>query len=203
MALARMCPHADRLDPGAVQVYARRMEMLASVLVVDDDPDVLQAAELALDGAVRRVDGAATPEELDARLRTTTYECALLDMNFSPGSRGGQEGLAALAGIRAADPTLGVVLVTAYGGVSLAVEGMKAGAADFLLKPWKNDALVAAVRRAAAGTRAARKTVPLDVLERAAIAEALERHGGNVAKVARALGVSRPTLYRRMERHGL
>lgn len=198
-----MCPHADRLDPGAVRVYAVRMEMLASVLVVDDDPDVLQAAELALDGVVRRVDGAATPEALAARLKTGVYECALLDMNFSPGSRGGHEGMAALAEIRAADPTLGVVLVTAFGGVALAVEGMKAGAADFLLKPWKNDSLVAALRHAAAGTRAARQTVPLDVIERAAIAEALERHDGNVAKVARALGLSRPTLYRRMERHGL
>lgn len=177
--------------------------MLASVLVVDDDPDVLQAAGLALDGVAHRVVAAATPEELAARLKAGAYECALLDMNFSPGSRGGQEGMAALAEIRATDPTLGVVLVTAYGAVSLAVEGMKAGAADFLLKPWKNDALVAAVRRAAADTRAARRTVPLDALERAAIAEALERHGGNVAKVARALGLSRPTLYRRMERHGL
>lgn len=177
--------------------------MLAAVLVVDDDPDVLQAAELALDSVAGRVDVAATPAELAARLGAGAYDCALLDMNFSPGSRGGREGMAALAEIRATDPTLGVVLVTAYGAVSLAVEGMKAGAADFLLKPWKNDALVAAVRRAAAGTRVARRTVPLDALERAAIAEALARHGGNVAKVARALGLSRPTLYRRMERHGL
>jgi DNA-binding NtrC family response regulator len=198
-----MCPHTDRLDPGGAPRYAAAMDLLASVLVVDDDPDVLQAAELALDGVAHRVDAAATPEQLAARLKAGTYECALLDMNFSPGSRGGQEGMAALAEIRAADPTLGVVLVTAYGAVTLAVEGMKAGAADFLLKPWRNDALVAAVRRAAADTRAARRTVPLDALERAAIAEALARHGGNVAKVARALGLSRPTLYRRMERHGL
>lgn len=193
----------DRLDRSAGPVYVVAMEMLTSLLVVDDDPDVLQAAELALEGVVGRVDVAATPADLTARLGAGTYECALLDMNFSPGNRGGQEGMAALAEIRAADPTLGVVLVTAYGAVSLAVEGMKAGAADFLLKPWRNDALVAAVCRAAAGTRAARRTVPLDALERAAIAEALERHDGNVAKVARALGVSRPALYRRMERHGL
>lgn len=199
----QMCPRADRLDPRVAAVYAAMMEMLASVLVVDDDPDVLQAAELALEGVAGRVDVAVTPAELAARLGTGTYDCALLDMNFSPGSRGGREGMAALAEIRATDPTLGVVLVTAYGAVSLAVDGMKAGAADFLLKPWKNDALVAAVRRAAAGTRAARRTVPLEGLERAAIAEALERHGGNVAKVARALGLSRPTLYRRIERHGL
>jgi DNA-binding NtrC family response regulator len=179
------------------------METLTSILVIDDDPDVVQAAELALDGVVGRVDVAATPGEIAARLEAGTYDCALLDMNFSPGSRGGQEGIAALAEIKATDPTLGVVLVTAYGAVSLAVEGMKAGAADFLLKPWKNDVLVTAVRRAAEASGAARQTVPLDALERAAIAVALERHGGNVAKVARALGLSRPTLYRRMERHGL
>lgn len=179
------------------------METLASVLLVDDDPDVAQAAELALDGVAGRVDIAATPAELAARFAAATYDCAVLDMNFAPGSRCGSEGMAALAGIRSADPTLGVVLVTAYGAVSLAVEGMKAGATDFLLKPWKNEALVAAVRRAAASTRAARRTLPLEAVERAAIAEALARHGGNVAKVARALGLSRPTLYRRMERYGL
>ena len=179
------------------------MKTLTSILVIDDDPDVAQAAELALDGVVSRVDAATTPGELAARLGASTYDCALLDMNFSPGSRGGQEGMAALAEIKATDPTLGVVLVTAYGAVSLAVDGMRAGATDFLLKPWKNDALVTAVRRAAEASRAARRTVPLDALERAAIAEALQRHDGNVAKVARALGLSRPTLYRRMERHGL
>jgi DNA-binding NtrC family response regulator len=179
------------------------MERLASVLVIDDDPDVVQAAELALEGVTRRVAAAATAAELAAMLDADRYDCALLDMNFSPGTRGGQEGMAAMAQIKAADPTLGVVLVTAYGAVSLAVEGMKAGAADFLLKPWKNGALVASVRRAAEGTRAARRTVPLDALEREAIAQALDRHGGNVAKVARALGLSRPTLYRRMERYGL
>jgi CheY-like chemotaxis protein len=113
MALAPMCPHADRLDPGDTPRYAADMDILASVLVVDDDPDVIQAAELALDGVAHRVDAAATPEELAAKLKAGTYECALLDMNFSPGSRGGREGMAALAEIRTIDPTLAVVLVTA------------------------------------------------------------------------------------------
>jgi hypothetical protein len=76
MAIARMCPSADRLDPSGAPRYATEMDMLASVLVVDDDPDVLQAAELALDGVAHRVDAAATPAELAARLKAGTYECS-------------------------------------------------------------------------------------------------------------------------------
>ncbi|HEX8623089.1 MAG TPA: response regulator [Allosphingosinicella sp.] len=179
------------------------MERLNAILVVDDKPEVHQAVALALEPWVERVESAASPQELPALMAAARYDCALVDMNFAAGERSGREGIMALDMIKAADPTLAVVLMTAYGAVSLAVESLKRGGDDFLLKPWRNEALVAAVREAAGRTRTARAGTSLDALERSAIAGALGRHDGNIAQAAAALGLSRPALYRRMAKHGL
>ncbi|HEX8580074.1 MAG TPA: response regulator [Allosphingosinicella sp.] len=179
------------------------MERPHAILVVDDKPEVHQAVTLALEPWVERVDSAVLPEAVPALMAAARYDCALLDMNFAAGERSGREGMTALAMIKAADPTLAVILMTAYGAVSLAVESLKQGADDFLLKPWRNEALIKAVREAAARTQAARAGTSLDALERSAIARAIDRHGGNIAQAAAALGLSRPALYRRLAKHGL
>ena len=127
-------------------------------------------------------------------------------MNFAAGARDGSEGLATLAALREADPALSVVLMTTWGGVALAVEGLKRGAADFVLKPWRNEALVATMTAAAEQTQAQRASATalnLDDLERRAIERALAIHAGNVSHAAATLGLTRPALYRRMARHGL
>ena len=182
---------------------AKLQDILKQPVVIDDKPDVHQAVALALEPWVERVECAATPDALAGLMAATRYDCALLDMNFAAGERSGREGLAALDMIIAADPALSVILMTAYGAVSLAVDSLKRGASDFLLKPWRNDALVAAVREAARRTESARAGTSLDALERSAIAGALDRHDGNIAQAASALGLSRPALYRRMAKHGL
>lgn len=174
-----------------------------AILIIDDDADVVQAARLALSSHAGRIDASAAPGFVTGLIAASRYDCVLLDMNFAAGCRSGAEGTATLSAIKAADPALAVVLMTAYGGVSLAVDSLKLGAADFLLKPWRNDALVAAVQAAASRTRTARQPATLDAVERIAIAGALDRHDGNIARTASALGVSRPALYRRMARHGL
>jgi DNA-binding NtrC family response regulator len=181
------------------------MNQTCTVLVVDDDPDVLLAARLALKADVERVDTQALVDGLDHCLAATSFDVILLDMNFVAGHRGGQQGLDALGRIQQIDPTLAVVLMTAYGGVTLAVEALKRGAADFVLKPWRNDKLVAAVAAATKITRARREveTVELDILERQAIERALVRHERNITLAAAALGLSRAALYRRMAKHGL
>ena len=104
-------------------------------------------------------------------------------MNFALGQHSGRDGLNALARLRVMDPALSVVLMTAYGSVTLAVEALKQGAVDFVLKPWRNEDLVAIARAACARTRAARegRTLDLDKLERRAIEQALERHHGNIS----------------------
>lgn len=173
------------------------------MLIVEDDADVRHAAALALATEVDAVEAIASPDAIDDLVEPGHFGCVLLDMNFVTGERSGRGGLDALARIRMRDPSLAVVLMTAYGGVSLAVESLKRGAHDFMLKPWRNEDLVAAVRSANQATEDARKGQPLDSLERDAIERSLAQSGGNIAKAASMLGLSRPALYRRLSKHGL
>jgi two-component system response regulator RegA len=179
------------------------MHPMPSLLIVDDDADVLEAAELALSTLAMRIDAASSLEAAEDYMRQSPYDCVLLDMNFAAGRRSGAEGIDALGRIGSIDPMVSVVVMTAYGAVTLAVESLKAGAHDFLLKPWKNDSLIAAVTNAATRTRAMRAPTTLDAIERSALAEALQRHKGNLTQAARSLGLSRPALYRRIAKHGL
>jgi DNA-binding NtrC family response regulator len=179
------------------------MEKLSAVLIVDDDADVRLAARLALAPHAARIEAVADPGAMAAILAPGVFDCMLLDMNFALGEHSGRAGMSALAAAQAADPALAVVLMTSYGAVSLAVESLKRGAHDFLLKPWRNEALVTAVQSAAAATWSERGGEKLDTLERSAIEKALARHDGNIAQAATALGLSRQGLYRRMAKHGL
>lgn len=179
------------------------MNRIAPILIVDDDADVRHAAQLALELHVEAAETAASPAEAAALLAPGRFACILLDMNFVAGARSGEEGIDALSRLKAADPAVAIVLMTAFGGVALAVAALKRGAHDFMLKPWRNDDLVAAVRSAGEATTAARRGLKLDDVEREAIGRALRLSGGNIAKAAAGLGLSRPALYRRMARHGL
>src|SRR5580704_13354606 len=129
------------------------MPLRARFLVADDDLDVLKAAEVALKRAGAAVDVARSLEELTGAATPGRYDAVLLDMNFAPAARSGDEGLATLAALRERDPPLAVVLMTTWGGVALAVEGLRRGAANFVLKPWRNDALAEALEDAVALTR--------------------------------------------------
>ncbi|HEY1426697.1 MAG TPA: response regulator [Caulobacteraceae bacterium] len=178
----------------------------AQLLVADDDPDVLKAAEVTLARAGARVAAATGPEDLARFAEGQAYDAILLDMNFAPAARGGDEGLALLDRLRAADPARSVVLMTTWGGVALAVEGLRRGAVNFVLKPWRNQALVEVMDEAVELTRRHRRddaAFNLDDLERRAIERALSVYDGNVSHAATALGLTRPALYRRMARHGL
>jgi DNA-binding NtrC family response regulator len=181
------------------------MDRAATILIVEDDADVLRAARIALAKDAERVETASNIDTLEKLLESAEFDCVLLDMNFVAGARAGKEGLNALARIQVFDPNLAVVLMTAYGGVELAVEALKKGAVDFVLKPWRNDKLVASVIAAVKNTRTRREaeTLGLDALERDAIERALARHAGNISQAATALGLSRPALYRRMVKYGI
>lgn len=178
--------------------------MPPKLLIIDDDPDVLKAAAATLMRNTERVDTVSSPEGVAERARA--YDAILLDMNFAAGARDGAAGLDTLDQLQAADPALSVVLMTTFGGVALAVQALKRGAADFVLKPWRNDALVETMRAAAVLTaerRATGQALNLEELEHRAIVRALSLYDGNVSHAAQALGLTRPALYRRMERHGL
>jgi len=119
-----------------------------TVLIVDDDPTVVASLALLLERRGYRTERAGTPDGALERVRALPdLTLVLQDMNFSRETTG-REGLELLEEIRRLRPELPVILITAWGSISLAVEGMKAGAADFVTKPWSNDHLLAAVETA-------------------------------------------------------
>ncbi|QKZ12847.1 sigma-54-dependent transcriptional regulator [Spirosoma sp. KUDC1026] len=120
----------------------------AKLLIVDDDPDVLLAARLLLKRHVGSVDIEKNPEKLPFLLNNNHYDAIVLDMNFQRDVSSGREGFAWLDRILDINPQARVVLFTAYGDVEMAVRAMKAGAADFVLKPWQNDKFVETIRGA-------------------------------------------------------
>jgi DNA-binding NtrC family response regulator len=130
-----------------------------TVLFIDDDADVQKAASLLLRRHGITLLAARSPAEAFSVLAVGTVDVVLLDLNFAPGATSGAEGLACLDGLIAQDPDAVVVVVTGHSGVNIAVAAMRAGASDFVMKPWNNDRLVAALRDAAdrrAHRRAAR-----------------------------------------------
>ncbi|MFL6754161.1 MAG: sigma-54-dependent transcriptional regulator [Sphingomicrobium sp.] len=119
-------------------------------VVVDDDPDIALAARLALRDLFERVETLSSPGELLSFLKGETPDAILLDLNFERGATDGREGLDFLGRIMEQDADAAVVIITAHGAVSIAVEAIKAGASDFVAKPWSNERLAATVRSAAA-----------------------------------------------------
>ncbi|MVM38713.1 response regulator [Spirosoma sp. HMF3257] len=120
----------------------------AKLLLVDDDPDVLLAARLLLKRHVASVDIEKNPEKLPFLLNNNRYDAIVLDMNFQRDVSSGREGFAWLDRILDIDPKARVVLFTAYGDVEMAVRAIKAGAVDFVLKPWQNDKFLETIRGA-------------------------------------------------------
>jgi two-component system response regulator HydG len=115
------------------------------ILVVDDDNDVLYTAKLVLKGLFAKVDTLSRPVFIPDCLRETKYDLILLDMNFSRGDTSGKEGLEWLGKILKIDPDARIITTTAYGEIDLAVQAMKLGAVDFIIKPWNKDQLIASV----------------------------------------------------------
>ena len=130
----------------------------AKLLIVDDDADVLLAAKLLLKRHIGQVDIEKNPDKLPFLLGNTRYDAVLLDMNFTRDVSSGKEGFDWLDRILDADPTTRVVLFTAYGDVEMAVRAIKAGASDFVLKPWENDKLVEVIRTAIAAKQSGSET---------------------------------------------
>ena len=117
----------------------------AKILIVDDDQDVLLAAKLFLKQHISIVHTETNPENIPALLANETYDLILLDMNFSPDATSGKEGFHWMNKILEIDPSAVVILITGYGDIELAVQGIKEGATNFLLKPWENKKLLATI----------------------------------------------------------
>ncbi len=114
-----------------------------AVLVVDDNAGVLTAAKLFLKRHFIQVDTERNPENIPNLLNNMRYDVILLDMNFTKDRSSGKEGFFWLGRILEIDPAAVVILITAYGDVEMAVQAIKGGATDFVLKPWENEKLLA------------------------------------------------------------
>jgi DNA-binding NtrC family response regulator len=113
------------------------------ILIVDDNEDLLKAAKMYLKRHFAQVDIEKNPEALPGLMNQEDYDVILLDMNFTKDVSSGSEGYYWLEKILSIDPSSVVVLITAYGDVQMAVKAIKAGATDFVLKPWENEKLLA------------------------------------------------------------
>lgn len=140
------------------------MKFAATILVVDDDPDVLTAARMLLKQHFATVLTTEQPGELGALMATRQIDVFLVDMNFAIGRNTGAEGLQLLRLILDNDPDAVVVLMTAFGDLNTAVQAMREGAADFVLKPWQNEKLVATLGVAAKLRKSRTKVNALSVL---------------------------------------
>ncbi len=116
------------------------------ILIADDQADVLAALSLLLKGERFQIQSASSPEGVLRSIDTHEFDVVLIDLNYARDTTSGSEGLDLLSRIRAADPTLPVVVMTAWGSVDIAVEAMRRGARDFIQKPWDNARLLAVLR---------------------------------------------------------
>jgi DNA-binding NtrC family response regulator len=151
----------------------------ARLLVADDQPDVVEALRLLLKSEGYEVDGAGSPSAILAALERRDYDALLMDMNYARDTTSGQEGLDLLARLAELEPTMPVVVMTAWGSVQGAVEAMRRGASDYVEKPWDNARLLATLRTQVELGRALRRTQRLEsenrMLRQAAGTQALPR----------------------------
>ncbi|MDX1628228.1 MAG: sigma-54 dependent transcriptional regulator [Fulvivirga sp.] len=120
----------------------------ARILVIDDDKDVLHTTRVVLKPLFSHIETEANPEQINYLINHKTYDVVLLDMNYTAGATSGKEGLFWLKRILEEQPSQQVVMMTAYGDLKLAVEAMKVGAADFVVKPWENEKFQATLQAA-------------------------------------------------------
>ena len=117
----------------------------AKILVIDDDADVLTAIRLLLKSSVKEVVTERNPNQIRSLLSKTKFDVIILDMNFNGLVNTGNEGIFWLRKIKESGSEASVILITAYADIDLAIRSLKEGAADFLIKPWKNEKLMGAI----------------------------------------------------------
>ncbi len=117
-----------------------------SVLVIDDDKDVLLAIKLFLKPEVKEIITENNPELIPSLLSKFKFDLVILDMNFKSALNTGNEGFFWLRKIIEINKHLPVIMITAYGDIDMAVRSMKESAADFILKPWRNEKMMETIK---------------------------------------------------------
>lgn len=136
------------------------------ILVADDQDDVLEALRLLLKSEGFKIETVTSPAGIIAAIEETHFDALLMDLNYARDTTSGREGLELLPQVREIDPTLPIVVMTAWGSVEGAVEAMRRGARDYVEKPWDNARLIATVRTQVELGQAIRKTQRLEIENR-------------------------------------
>ncbi|ABQ03506.1 sigma-54-dependent transcriptional regulator [Flavobacterium johnsoniae] len=129
----------------------------ASILIIDDQEDILFASKVYLKKYFENIHTLNNPKKIVELLSQNSIDVVLLDMNYRIGFEDGREGLYLLKEIKTLSPKTVVILMTAFGKVETAVEGLKAGAFDYILKPWENKKLLESVKQAVDKSRKEQK----------------------------------------------
>jgi len=152
------------------------------ILFIDDDEDVLHTARLILKSHFEEITTLAEPDKIPDLIVENNYDVIVLDMNFSFGQTSGKEGLFWLRKIKSIDPDAHVLMNTAYGDIQLAVEAMKEGAIDFLVKPWEQERLLATVQAVYALSQAKKENKNLTQIKNALSSDIDQTFGELISK---------------------
>lgn len=188
------------------------------VLLVDDNPHILSSLPAQLNPHFEKTTILDSPEHLTEVLKKETFDIVLLDMNVAFDENQGQEWLFWLRKIKREHPDTLVVLLTGMDGVDMALKGLEEGAADFLIKPWHPEKLIANLKlllrlrmleqkaekhKKLLSRHRASDALNLEETEKHVIEKAVYVYQGNLSHAARQLGITRATLYAKMKKYNL
>ncbi|MCL1680843.1 sigma-54-dependent Fis family transcriptional regulator [Elizabethkingia miricola] len=165
----------------------------AKILIVDDDEDILFSAKVWLKKFFTDVKTLNNPKKILPALTEEAFDVILLDMNFRKGFENGQDGLYWMNEVKEVAPDIPIILMTAYGEVELAVEALKLGASDFILKPWNNEKLYASVNLAVDVSRKNRKLHQWENIQQSDQNYILESNSGAVQNILHTIDKIAPT----------
>jgi DNA-binding NtrC family response regulator len=168
------------------------------VLLVDDDPGVSEVIGMLLEREGYGVEYASTVKAGLQRINSPDIDLVVTDLKLPDGT-----GLDVIAGVRARRPRLPIIMITSYSSMESAIDALRAGANDYVIKPFDNDELLRALARALNERRVVRGARPLAIEEY--IREVIERFQDSYSEteLARMLGIGRKTLWMRRRQWGL
>ena len=172
--------------------------MSERILVVDDDPGVSEVIGLLLEREGYAVQRAGSVKQGIARVEASELDLVVTDLKLPDGT-----GLDVIAGVRARRPRLPIIMITSYSSMESAIDALRAGANDYVIKPFNNDEFLRAVARGLNDRRVSRGARPLAIEEY--IREVVERFQDSYSEteLARMLGIGRKALWMRRRPWGL
>ncbi len=188
------------------------------ILLIDDNPHIRTTLPAQLDRHFHLTKTLESPEGAMEVLKNETFDIILLDMNYAVGAENGQEGLYWLREIKKLEPDAIVVLLTGMEGADKAVEGLREGASDFVIKPWHPEKLIANLKlllrlrtleqkaeqhKKLLSKRKKHDFLNLEEMEKLVIEKAIYVYQGNLSHAAMQLGITRATLYAKIKKYGL